>query len=81
MTATQPDATAALSLDLRSAASRLALDENVTETAAPAEVLYNIAGTLDALRHPVTALGGTDATLRALGDAATAVRELMDHYG
>ncbi|MEU8848186.1 hypothetical protein AB0C70_18560 [Streptomyces sp. NPDC048564] len=72
-----PDEAAARSLDLRSAASRLALLNDIAETAAPAEVLYNIAGVLDALRHPVTALGGTEATAKALTEAAAAVRDLM----
>ncbi|MET7621321.1 hypothetical protein [Streptomyces sp. NPDC005408] len=80
MMTTQPDPAASHSLDLRAAASRLALLNDVANTGAPAEVLYNIAGNLDALRHPVTALGGSDTVVKALADAAAAVRDLMGRH-
>lgn len=78
MTTLPPDAAAAHSAALRAAASRLVFLDDVTETTAPAEVLDNIAATIDAMRHPVTTVAGSDAADRAIADAAAAVRVLRD---
>ncbi|MFD4860683.1 hypothetical protein [Streptomyces atratus] len=77
MTTPPPDTAASHSLDLRAAASRLVFLDDITTTTAPAEVLDNIAGAIDALRYPVTALAGTDAANQAIADAADAVRALL----
>ncbi|MCX4734372.1 hypothetical protein [Streptomyces sp. NBC_01363] len=78
MTTLPPDAAAARSADLRAAASRLVFLDDITETTAPAEVLDNIAATIDAMRHPVVSLGGSDAADRAIADAAAAVCALRN---
>jgi hypothetical protein len=82
MTTQEPDTAASLSLDLRSAAGRLALPEDIEATSAPAEVLYNFAAAIDSLRRPVTALiqiADDTATLDARADGELAACEGAPH--
>lgn len=88
-------AAVSLAAELRSAASRMALVDDIAETDAPHEVLYAVANTIGALSHPVAALcrraaeqpGTSAATVaelatceRALDEAAAKVRLAMDCF-
>ena len=84
-----------LAAELRTTAARLALLDEVVDTDAPREVLYAIAKTVGALRHPVGALcrRAAEATHRdpqavaelaacdaALAEAAAKVRFASDCF-